>query len=198
MSDPDEPQLPFYHLKAKPRVFSEEIARELAAVVIEWGAFENVIATDLEQLRTFKVVRDLSDRVPGAFGSKLKLWRRSYVALYPTIKNYHRIADDVFEKARIVGLERHRIIHGQWYPEEGDPNSFYILPALDRIREVAPMKADIRYLSAVHEDIKKLSDRAWSLHASRQLAAVQGLLQPQLLPSGERPAPQPPPTLEKP
>jgi hypothetical protein len=198
MADPDEPQLPFLHLKANPRIFSQEIARELAAIVIEWGALENVITTDLEQLRMFKVAHDLSDRVPGSFGAKLKLWRRSYVALYPTIKSYHRIADNIFETARIVGLERHRIIHGLWYPEESDPNTFYILPALDRVREVQSIKADVRYLAAVHEDIKKLSDRAWSLNASRQLAGAQGLLQPQLLPSGGHPALQPPPNPEKP
>jgi hypothetical protein len=190
----DEPQLPFLNLKAKPRIFSEEIAHELAAIVIEWGAFENVITSDLEQLRSFKVVRDLSDRVPGAFGAKLKLWRRSYVALYPTIKSYHRIADNLFDTARTVGLERHRIIHGQWVLDDSDPHTFHILPALDRIREVPPIKADVRYLAAVHEDIKKLSDRAWSLNASRQLAAAQGLLQPQLLPLAEHPAPRPPPS----
>lgn len=193
----DDPALPFLHLKSRPRAFSDEIARELGAIVIEWGALENVVTTDLEQLRAFDVARNLCDLVPGAFGAKLKLWRRSYVALYPTIKSYHHIADDVFEKAKVVGLERHRIIHGWWYPEENNPSRFYILPALDRARKVDPVKADIRYLAAVNEDIRKLSDRVWSLNASRQLAGVQGLLRPQLLPSGGYPAPQPPPTPEK-
>jgi hypothetical protein len=137
----DEPVLPFLRLVAKPYKIPDDLARELAAIVIEWGGLENVITVDLEQLRMrAKIVRELSDRMPGTFGAKLKLWRRSYNTLFPTVKVYNDRVEDLFAKALIVGRERHRIVHG----------------------------------------------------------AVQGLLQPQLVPSGEHPAPPIPPTDEKP
>jgi hypothetical protein len=191
-------KFPFLKLVAKPYRIPDDLARELAAIVIGWGGLENVIMVDLEQLRMFEVARNLSDAMPGAFGAKLKLWRQSYVALYPTMKVYHDIVDDIFSKTRIVGFERHRIIHGWWRPDESDPNVFHVLPAMDRLRKTAYIQANVAYVSAVHEDIRKLSDAVWSLNASRQLHAVQGLLQPQLVPSGGRPVPPTPPTDEKP
>jgi hypothetical protein len=193
----DEARLPFFRLEAKPYKIPDDLARELAAIVIEWGGLENAVTVDLEQLRMFKAASDLADAIPGTFGMKLKLWRRNYATLFPTIKRYNDIAENIFSNARIVGIQRHRLIHGLWRPAEDDPNGFYILTAIDRRKDPAYFKADVRFLAAVHEDIKKLSNAVWSLNASRQLHAAQGLLRPQPGLSDEHPA-HPPPTNEKP
>ena len=195
----DQPILSFLRLEAKPYLIPEAFARELAAIVIEWGGLENAITVDLEQLRAFPIVEQLSDRMPPTFGAKLKLWRRSYTTLFPTIEGYHVRAENILLAARKVGLKRHRIIHGVWTQNENEPGTFTVLAGIDRRpSDIAYFQPTLPYLAAVHADIKKISAAIWSLNASRQLHAIQGLLQPQLLPSGERPAPQPPPTLEKP
>jgi hypothetical protein len=193
----DELVLPFLKLAAKPYTIPDDLAHELAAIVIEWGGLENAITVDLEQLRVHPIVSRLSDRVPGTFGAKLKLWRRAYATLFPTVKAYNGRVENIFAAARVVGLERHRVIHGVWSPDANTPGKFTVLAGIDRPSDIAYFEPTLAYISAIHEDIKKLSAAVWSLNASRQLHAVQGLLQRQPVPSGERPAPPPPPIPEK-
>ena len=198
---PDESNLPFFSLTAKPYTIPDDLARELAAIVIEWGGLESAITTDLESMRMWPVARALtdSDSLPGAFGGRLKLWRRSIAALYPSIKSYNDIAEEISVKARAVGVHRHRVIHGLWQQDEDDPKSFYVLTALDRLRkDPAYFKADVEYLAALHTDIKNISAHIWGFVVSRQLHAVGGLLRLQPSPSGEHPALPTPPIPEKP
>jgi hypothetical protein len=199
MMSNDEPALPFYKLQAKPYPIPADLARELAAVVIEWGAFENIIETDLGQLRMFPIVAKLADAMPGAFGAKLKLWKRSIDTLFPTVHLYRRVAEEIYTKSREVALVRHRIIHGLWrHGGDDDPMAFTVLAGLYRPKAAAYFRVDAAFLAMVAGDIKKLSDTAWSLNATRQLHGIQGLLQRQPGPSGEHQAPQPPPTADKP
>jgi hypothetical protein len=194
----DESNLPFFRLEAKPYTIPEDLARELAAIVIEWGGLENAVTVDLEQLRVWPIVRGLSDAMPSTFGAKLKLWRRSYATLFPTIKAYNDRVESIFAGARVVGLERHRIIHGVWMADQDNPGSFTVLAGIDRRKDIAYFQPNLPYLKAVHEDIKKLSSAVWSLNSSRQLHAVQGLLQRQPSPSGEHQVLRMPPSPEKP
>jgi hypothetical protein len=131
----DESKFPFFNLVAKPYHIPNELAQALAGIVIDWGNLENAINNDLQEFRAFDVVRRLSDDVPGAFGAKVKLWRRAYFALYPTMTVYHRRVEDLFAKTRIVGLERHRIIHGWWRADEDDLGAFYIGSSRKKVGE---------------------------------------------------------------
>lgn len=175
----------FLKVTAKPYSIPDDLARELAAIIIEWGGLENAITVDLEQLRMWEIVRKLTDVLPGGFGAKLKLWRRSIAALYPTINLYNDVADGVVAAAKTVGIHRHRIIHGLWRPDETNPSEFYVLTAIDRRKDPAYFKADVKFLTALHEDIRKICAQVWSLNLTRQTHAVRGLLQRQPGPSGE-------------
>lgn len=190
---------PFYRVQANTYPIPADLARELAAVIIEWGALETVIALDLEQLRVHAPVRKLSDIVPSAFGAKLKLWRRSYSTLFPSVTLYQSAAEEIFTKTREVGLARHKIIHGLWrHGGDKDPEAFSVVAGLDRPKDVTYFRVDAKLLGMLATDIRTLKDYAWSLNATRQLHAVQGLLQRQPAPLGEHPAPPPPPIPEKP
>jgi hypothetical protein len=197
----DESSLPFFTLTANPYTIPDDLARELAAIVIEWGGLENAITADLESMRMWPVVRALtdSDALPGTFGGRLKLWRRSIAALYPSIKSYNDIAEEIATKARAVGIHRHRIIHGYWQPDEADPKSFNVLTALDRLRKDPDyFRADVEYLAALHADIKNVSAHIWGFLVSRQLHVSGGLLRLQHAPSDEPPVLPAPRAPEKP
>lgn len=194
----EEPVLPFFKIEERSYAIPDELARELAGIVIQWSGLENAVTIDIEQLRAFPVVRALSDVIPGTFDAKLKLWRRAYATLFPTVKAYNDLAEDIFGKIRLVGRERHRLIYGVWSPVQDQPGTFTVMAGLDRRKDIAYFQPNMIYLTAVHQDIKKLSDGVWSLNASRQIHAVQGRLQRQPGPSGEHRALQPPPTPEKP
>jgi hypothetical protein len=196
----DESELRFWKLRAQPYIIPDYLARELAAIVIEWGGLENAITADLEAMRMWPIACALSDAIPGGFGARVKLWRRSVAALYPTIKSYNEIATKIAEKAHTLAIYRHRLIHGLWLPDEAESGSFSVLTPLDRLRKepVGSFKADIKYLAAVHTDIKTISAEIWGFTLSRSVHAAGGQLQLQPEPSGERPALPIPPTPEKP
>lgn len=53
MSDADKQVVPYLKIRAKEYHIDPKLAHELAAIVIEWGVFENAISMDLEQLRQY-------------------------------------------------------------------------------------------------------------------------------------------------
>jgi hypothetical protein len=188
-SVPAKRVVPYIGLTGKPYHISPELARELAAIVIEWGSFENAVTMDLEQLRNFALARQLEGRIPGAFGSKLKLWRRSIAVLFPTVALYNSKAEEIYLNARTTGTQRHKLIHGMWRPAgDDDPEAFYVFAGLDRRKNIDFFRVDASYLAAVHTDIKFLADAMWSLIATRMLHAAQGLLSAHLAPKDGNPA----------
>jgi hypothetical protein len=190
--------VPFINIRAKDYHISDDLARELASIVIEWSTFENAITIDLEQLWQFAKAKKLADSIPGAFGARLKLWNRVYHALFPAIPLYTTRSDAIASKGREVALIRHRLIHGLWRPADEPEGAFHVIAGLDRRKDIKFLLADAALVGSLHKDIKTLSNAVWSLNVTRMMHAAQGLLQAVPAPSAEHPAPQAPPSGEKP
>jgi hypothetical protein len=168
--------IPYLSLRAKPQAIPPEMAAEIAGVLIEWGAFETAIDLDLDQLRNWPIVRELSDEVPRNFDGKLRLWNKSIQALFFSVPFYKAKAREICRAGRIVAKQRNRLIHGLWQPDEKQAGTFRVLSGFDRRMNFGYLLVDIQFVKNLHADVRTMSSEVYSFLMTRMMHAAQGQL----------------------
>jgi hypothetical protein len=201
----DEPQsdktklvIPYFQSRTKPHDISAELAQELAAILIEWGSFENAIVLDLDQLRQYPQVKKLAEDVPYGFARKIELWKRSVYALFKGIPFYKNTAREICSKGKIVAAKRHRVVHGHWRPHKDKPGTFQVVFGFDRRQVLGAYDVDLKFAADLHRDIKTMTEAVYSFLISRMMHASQGLLTARVGPELASPARPSAPKREKP
>jgi hypothetical protein len=191
--------MPWLRLRANQKEIPTELAKQLAGVLIEWGSFENAVFWDIQNLREWAVVRDLSPTVPQGFKKRIELWKRSFHALYPNIPSYLTKADDIALKSAFIAKIRNRIIHSHWMPNPGGkPDEFVLTPENFPPRPQPPFIVDTKFASLLHEDVLTINNTFNGFLVNRMLHLHHGLTKVSPAPEPDSPAHQTPPIPEKP
>jgi hypothetical protein len=157
-----------------------QYAAPLAAIIIEWSRIELGIETDLDDMRRYPVAANLAPEIPRGFNMKIKLWRRSVRALYPTIEAYQMVADMVRDHACDLAPKRNHLIHGQWAIEGPNNEGRWTVRNFKGTRKgyfVYKSEVTPETLSGTLKAIRKLTGMITGFTASKLLHAQRGLLQ---------------------
>jgi hypothetical protein len=165
------PDLPFFTLKSHDHPIPDDLARELAGVVIKWSVFENAIVLDTDQMMKFPAVRALATEAPRSFKRKIELWKRAIHTRFADNESYKNVASEICSQGKSVAQHRHQLIHGHWLlPEKpGDPFVLWISEPLDHFPAGSQIPIDVRYVAGVHQSLKKLGDLFWGFNTTRML-----------------------------
>jgi len=158
-------------------------AAALASIVIEWSRVETSLVTDLEGLRQFPGVSDLSPEMPRSFDRRLKLWRKSVRHLFPTIESYQLVADNIRDRACDLAPKRNHLIHGLWDIEGVAQSGVWTVRSHKAAKgggyHLLRSEVDADSLEGTAQAIVKLSGDILGFLASRMLHAHKGLLKAQ-------------------
>lgn len=190
--------VPYLDVRTKPQEIAPELAYEVAAIVIEWGSFENAIDIDIQQLRNWPIVRRLSEVPPQGIKKKLDLWKKSIYTLFSTVPFYKNTAREICSKGKLVSQQRHRLIHGLWQPDQERPGEFRVVSGFDPRQQYGYFQANLQNVRAVHQDIKTMNEAVWSFLVSRMSHAAEGRLVARAVPSRGHQAPRNPATVGTP
>jgi hypothetical protein len=163
---------PWVSFKSDQHPIPDDLARELAALVIEWSGFEAAIDLDSQSMRRRSpVVEKLFEDEPRSFERRIVAWRDAVKALYPNDDGYKDIASVICSAGKFVGRHRHAIIHGHWLPPEraGAPFRLRLTKRLGKLPEGCVVPAAVGFVTAVHVRLRRMSDDLWMFTTNRML-----------------------------
>lgn len=170
---------PIIALKGEPIMVAPEFGLALAAIVIEWSRVEIGFDMDLNSLRQFPGIAELSPEMPRSFNKKVKLWRRSVKTIAPAIEAYQAYADHIRDSALKLALIRNLLVHGLWRIDGPEPDGKWPVQSQKQTADgfqlikAAPNAADLEETLA---DIMKLAGDINGFHLSRMLHQQRGIL----------------------
>ncbi|MEO9963324.1 MAG: hypothetical protein ABJ388_13085 [Alphaproteobacteria bacterium] len=172
-------KVPWINVKGNVQEIPQEISHELAAIVIEWGRFEMMLVTDTSTMMAYPTARRLADKPPRTFNQRIELWKKCINALYPDIRIYRNWAREICSKGKIISRHRNRLIHGIWDVSNFEKMGLVRLVSysgLAHVEEHEDLEFDVKYLAAVHNDIRAVVDALVSLVTNRMFHASKGLI----------------------
>ncbi len=172
--------------KSDQHPIPEKLARELAALVIEWSGFESAVDLDSLLMRRFPVVQKLFAEEPRNFKRKIESWKEAVHALFPDDEGYKNIATLICGEGKTVAHYRHALIHNRWQPPDkpGEPFSIWLAKPLDKLPAGHRLEVTPDLAAAVHQRLRQLSDTLWGFTANRML---HGRLRRKSAPPGPKP-----------
>ncbi|MEA3014377.1 MAG: hypothetical protein QOD42_2922 [Sphingomonadales bacterium] len=175
---PDFP--PMITITGPPIPIEPRFAASLASIVIEWSRVETGIQTDLENLRQYPGIQNLSIEMPRAFDKMIKLWRRSVRHLYPAIESYQMVADNIRDRACDLAPKRNHLIHGLWDIDGVTEAGVWTVRSYKAVKgggyQILRSDVDADSLEGTARAIVRLSGDIMGFLASRMMHARKGLL----------------------
>jgi len=159
------------------------------------------LQVDLEGLRRWPGITQLSPEMPRSFDKKLKLWRRSVRKLFDQIDSYQAVADHIRDEGLRLAPKRNHLIHGLWAIAGAEDGAWVVQSYKNAGKagyQIERSTVDAGRLEGTSAAILKLGGDIAGFMASRMLHQHEGLLQVSRAPSGEHQAHPSPPSSAKP
>jgi len=156
-------------LKSEHDPIPDELARELAALVIEWSGFEAAIDLDSGTMKRQPAVAKLFEDEPRTFKRKVAVWAKAVRALHPDDEGYKEVARFISSEGKYVARHRHAIIHGHWMPPDpsGGPWRLRLVKPLEKLPAGYVMLNGVDFVGAVHERLREMTDTLWAFTLNR-------------------------------